>query len=182
MSTTATVTDVKTDVRPEVMNFALQVEQTPDGTDAAGQPKFKTEFVVLTNSKEIDKIKADPDKAKTVVIEQTFGFNKAATPEGFAIAVPDPEERVIIFNAGLVQRARAKATQLLKALDDAGNPEFEPVEGTYDLSEIINTPLQRRNLTPTEKLERAIMATGGLSKEQAAALIAQVLGQGKAQV
>lgn len=185
MGTTATLTpndtnaSVGSDVRPETATLALQVEQTPDGTDAQGQPKFKTEFNVITKGKDLDAIKADPAKASSILIEQTFGYQKPTTTAGFAIAVPDPEEQVIIFNAGLAQRFRSKATQLLKALDEDGNPEFQPVEGTYDMQEELNKPLQRRNLSPSEKLERALKAAG-LSDDMVSQFLQQAFAQQKA--
>jgi len=171
-----TAVTISPDVRPEVATFALQVEQTPDGTDATGAPKFKTEFNVITKGRDLDTIKEkSPD---SILIEQTFGYNKPTSPAGFAIAIPDPDEQVIIFNAGLAQRFRSKATQLLKAVDSDGNPEFQPVEGTYDMQSVLNEPLQRRNLSPTEKLERALTAAG-LSQDMIASFLQQAAAQQK---
>jgi len=167
---------ISPDVRPETATFALQVEQTPDGTDAQGAPKFKTEFNVITKGKDLDTIKEkNPD---SILIEQTFGYMKPTSPEGFAVAIPDPDEQVIIFNAGLASRFRSKAAQLLKGLDDDGNPAFQPVEGTYDMQSVLNEPLQRRNLTPAEKLERALVAAG-LPEDMIANFLQQAAAQQK---
>jgi hypothetical protein len=174
MNDTAVV--ISPDVRPETATFALQVVQTADGTDAAGEPKFKTEFNVITKGKSLDEIKAKaPD---SILIEQTFGYMKPTSPAGFAVAIPDPDEQVIIFNAGLAQRFRSKASQALSALDADGNPEFQPVEGTYDMQAILNEPLQRRNLTPTEKLERALVAAG-LPTDMISSFLQQAAAQQK---
>jgi hypothetical protein len=174
MSDTAVA--ISPDVRPETATFALQVEQIADGTDATGAPKFKTEFNVITKGKDLDTIKEkQPD---SILIEQTFGYMKPTSPAGFAVAIPDPDEQVIIFNAGLAQRFRSKATQLLKALDTEGNPEFQPVDGTFDMQAVLNEPLQRRNLSPTEKLERALVAAG-LPQDMIASFLQQAAAQNK---
>ena len=173
---TDTSASVSADVRSEVATLALTYEKKPDGTDAAGEAKFKIEYNVLTKAKDIDEVKKNnPD---SLLIEQTFGYLKPLTVAGFAEAIPDEDERVVIFQAGLKQRFMSKSAQVLKALDEEGNPEFQPVEGTFDMQEKLNEPLQRRNLSPMDKLAKAVSGViPGVTPEQLAAFIASVQAQ-----
>jgi hypothetical protein len=171
-----TTASVSADVRAEVFTLALTAENVPDGTDATGAEKHKTVFDVLTKQKEIDEAKAK----NIVIIEQTFGYTKPVTVAGFSQLGIDDDELVVIFNAGLKQRASSKSAQLLKALDDEGNPEFQPVEGTFDMQEEINKPLQRRNLSPMDKLVKSLSGVvPGITPEQVAAFLASVQAQQK---
>ena len=164
---------VSTDVRPEVATLALLVEKVPDGTDATGAEKHKIEFTVLTKSKDIEEARAkDPE---SIVIEQTFGYTKPTTVAGLSQIGLDDDEIVIIFNAGLKQRFMSKAGQLIKELDAEGNLEFQPVVGTYDMQEELNKPLQRRNLSPTDKLAKALK--GIIPDDKIAEFIAQAMAQ-----
>ena len=56
------------------------------------------------------------------------------------------------------------------------DPMFEPVEGTYDLREVLNEAAQRRNLSPVDKAVKTLSGLG-LSSEALAAIIAQIRTQ-----
>jgi len=168
MATTATIVDV--DVKPELITYGLYQVSTPDGTDADGQPKFKTELKATSKDTEIEKARA----AGTLIHEQTFGYDKAATVAGIAQVIKDAEEASAIFNAGLKTRLNSRVTALLTATDEEGNPTFVPVDGTYDVRDLLNEAAQRRNLSPIEKAAKTLAGLPNMSPELLATLLAQV--------
>lgn len=167
MSSTATVTDMA--VKPETITFALTATQIPDGVDANNQPKYKTELKAISRDKEITAAKA----AGTILIEQTFSFDKVGTVAGVLSVIKDEEEAVNIFNAGLKIKLNSKVKTLLEDVDEEGNPTFSAVEGTFDIRDLLNEPAQRRNLSLTDKAIRVLMSLG-MTREQALGLLPSI--------
>jgi hypothetical protein len=167
MATTATTVDMAT--KPEMITFGLIGTKTPDGTNADGTEKFKTELKAASRDKEIAKAKEDG----TLLFEQSFTYDKAGTLEGIIEVIKDSEEALAIFNAGLKVRFNSKVVALLTEVDESGDPVFQPQEAAYDMRDALNEPSQKRNLSPIDKAAKALLATG-LSSDQVAALLAQV--------
>lgn len=168
MSTNATVTDMA--VKPETITFALIGSQVKTGVDTEGNPTYKTEYKAASADKTIDEAR----KAGTISFEQTFSFDKAGTVAGINQVIKDDEEATAIFNAGLKVKLNNKVKQLLEATDETtGDPTFEPVEGTFDLRDLLNEAAQRRNLSPVDKAIKTLSGLG-LSPEALAALVGQL--------
>lgn len=166
-------------VKPETVTFGLVGTQTPDGTDAQGAPKFKTELKAVSRDKDIQTAKEKGE----LLFEQTFSFDRAGTLAGIPQVIKDEEEAINIFNAGLKVKLNSRVKAMLEELDENGNPTFQPVEGNYDLADVLNEPAQRRNLSPTEKAIRVLVGLG-MTREQATALVStaqSTVSQGQGQ-
>ncbi len=171
MSTNATVTDLS--VKPETITFALIGTQIKTGVDTEGNPVYKTEYKAASAEKTI----AEAKEKGLVSFEQTFSYDKAGTVAGILNIIKDEEEAVAIFNAGLKVKLNNKVKQLMEETDEVTrDPMFEPVEGTYDLREVLNEAAQRRNLSPVDKAVKTLSGLG-LSSEALAAIIAQIRTQ-----
>lgn len=167
MSTVATTVDVN--VKPEMISFGVIGTKVQTGTDTNNQPVYKTELKAASREKEIEKAKEDG----TLLFEQSFSYDKAGSIEGITEVIKDAEEAVNIFNAGLKVRFNSKVVALLTEVDENGDPTFQPTESSFDMRDALNEPTQRRNLSPIDKAQKALLATG-LPAETVAALLAQV--------
>ena len=88
--------------------------------------------------------------------EQTAREYQARTLDGAKTLVPDEEELVNIFNAGLAAKSDRKLKALFSELtDDEKDFKFTPVE-VYDTQELIQEPTQKKNLTPEDKALRQV--------------------------
>jgi len=166
-------------VKPETVTFGLVGSQVPDGVDANNQPKFKTELKAVSRDKDIAAAKEKGE----LLFEQTFSYNRAGSIEGISQIIKDEEEAVNIFNAGLKVKLNSRVKAMIEEIDDDNNPAFQPVEGTYDLTDVLNEPAQRRNLSPTEKAIRVLVGLG-MTREQATALVSTAqtqVAQGQAE-
>lgn len=80
---------------------------------------------------------------------------KANSIEGARQLVPDEEEFVNLFNAGLRAKGDRQVTAVVtKITDDESNFTFEN-NGVLDTLDLIQEPTQRKNLTPVEKAIRS---------------------------
>jgi len=168
MATTTTITDVA--VKPELITFGVFSVQVKDGTDEGGAPKFKTEYKVTSKDSEIDKART----AGTLVSEQSFSYDRAGNADGILEVIKDSEEAATVFNAGLKTRLISRVTALLLDTDEEGNFSFQPVEGNYDLRELLNEAAQRRNLSPIDKAKKTLAGIPGMTEDMLNAMIAQL--------
>jgi hypothetical protein len=171
MSTLSTVVDLA--IKPEIVTFGLIAIQVPDGTDTAGEPKFRTEFKAASREKEI----ATAKENNTLVFEQSFSYDKAGSYEGLAQVIKDPEELLSIFNAGLKVKFNQKVVALMTEVDEEGNPAFQPVEGSFDMRDSLNEPAQRRSLSPIDKAIRTLKAIPGMSDDAINSIVASLRAQ-----
>jgi hypothetical protein len=153
MATSPITTDTKMALRPETLTYGVIGERVITGKDNAGNDLFKTDLNATINEKAIAKAKENG----TLLFEQTVSFDLAGTIEGFTQVIKDTDECVDVFNAGVKSaRITPRVRTLLTAVDEQGNPSFQPVEGSYDIRELINEEATKKNLTPTEKALRAL--------------------------
>lgn len=99
---------------------------------------------------------------------QTFIIPDVNTLQGCRDLVPDDEEFVNIFSAGLNQKMknRARTAPLTK--------DFEPQPGAIDLTDKANEKSERQRLTPIQKLVKTLEAAfPNLTPEQRQTLVAQ---------
>lgn len=165
---TATVDQNAAGVEPIVKtNFTYVVvrslETKPDGSKVTGEWKSVPE------SDEVDsEILAGTLEEKW---RQTFAIPEVNTKDACSLLVPDDEEFVNIFSAGLNQKMknRARTTPTLK--------DFTPVAGVIDLTDKANEKSERQRLSPAEKLARTLKDMFGdkLGSQDINALMAQAL-------
>jgi hypothetical protein len=167
-----TSAEVSTDLRPEIYTLALIAETVPDGTDAAGEPKTKIEFSVLSKSKDIE----DARSKGTILIEQTFGYQKPVTLAGINKAISDEDALLDLVQESIKRKATYEATKLLRSLDADGNPEFQPIEGTFDMQDLLNKASNRRSTSPLDKVNKMIL-NSGIAPDQLAQLLQAILAQ-----
>lgn len=136
------------------------------GTEASETGPVNT-YKVIPEPKE-----ADDANAKKLasgewkeVSRQTFKAYFAGQFEGIQELVPSEEEIVKMFNRGISVKQQNKARSLMLAED------FEPVDGAYDLREIVAEPTRDRGLTDEEK---ALKVLGKLDPTVLAAVLAQL--------
>ena len=129
-----------------------------------------------------DKLSKEP--GYTLALEQTLKSYRAGTWAGAALIITDEDERVNIFNRGLLQKFGQKATGLLTELnDDETNLKFDPIAGAYDMIDLLNEETKRRNLSPTDKAAAAVRVavtalfpslTGDALEERIMAMLSQM--------
>lgn len=168
MATTNTISDV--DVKPELITFGLYSIQVKDGTDESGAPKYKTDYKVTSKDSEIEKART----AGTLITEQSFSYDRAGSAAGILEVIKDSEEAATVFNAGLKTRLISRVTSLLLDTDEEGNFSFQPVDGNYDLRELLNEAAQRRNLSPIDKAKKTLAGIPGMTEEMLNMMIAQL--------
>lgn len=108
--------------------------------------------------------------------ENTFTRYTVKTEKGFHHLVPDEKQRLYIIQAGLNYVQNAGANQYSVEVKDGTNTKEVAPEPAHngeeiDLRDHINTPTERRALTPEEKLQR-LVASLNLPADQMAALLA----------
>jgi len=166
--TTNTLSDLH--VKPELITFGLYSVQVKDGTDESGVPKFKTEYKVTSKDTEIEKART----AGTLIHEQSFSYDRAGSAEGILEVIKDSEEAAAVFNAGLKTRLISRVTALLLDTDEEDNFSFQPIEGNYDLRDLLNEAAQRRNLSPLDKAKKTLAGIPGMTEEMLNSMIAQI--------
>lgn len=129
--------------------------------DADGNRTVVKEKALQKLQEEATKAGEPPPEAACA---QTFSVVEAENVSDFVTMVPDEAERVNLFNRGVVLKQQAGIRQLL--LD----ANFSPVEGAYDLSEMVAEKRERRAATPEEK---ALKALAALPPEVQAAILAK---------
>lgn len=117
--------------------------------------------------------KEDTDKEITAgdleeEFRQTFIIPDVNTIQGCRDLVPDDEEFVNIFSAGLNQKMKNRARTAILGKD------FKPQPGAIDLTPLANEKSERQRLTPVEKLLKTLEAAfPNFTSEQRQALVAQ---------
>lgn len=169
MGTAATTVDLTT--KPEIITFALIEEKSADGFEPDGTtPRYKSELRAASREKDI----AEAKTKNQVLAEQSFSFDMPGTFEGILEVIPDKDEALQIFKAGYKTRINSRTVALMTETDAEGNPTFQPVDGNYDIRELLREPAQKRNLSPFDKAAKALSSIPGLSTDAVAALIAQI--------
>lgn len=103
---------------------------------------------------------------------QTYTLPEVNTLQGCRNLVPDDEEFVNIFSAGLNQKMKNRARTMGLTKD------FVPVQGVIDLTDKANEKSERQRLSPAEKLARTLADLfPNLSVEMRQQLIAQAQQQ-----
>ena len=137
--------------------------------DAEGKQVVGTGFgdwKSVPESEEVDKDIAAGDLEEA--FRQTFSIPDVNTIQGCRDLVPDDEEFVNIFSAGLNQKMKNRARTIPLTKD------FEPKAGVIDLTELANQKSERQRLSPAEKLARTLeQMFPGLTPEARAQLVQQ---------
>lgn len=133
--------------------YRVYVKPDKEGKIDPKETKFVTAGKDGKTWKELDE-----DSSYTLMLEQTVREYKANSIDGIKSLIPDEEEIVAIFNAGLNAKSDRKIKAELTAITEDGKSlEFDPVE-LFDSLDLIQEPTQRKNLTPVEKATRQIRA------------------------
>lgn len=175
MSTSAVISSPNTaaslPIKNENVDFAVVV--TLDG-----EGKIVPKSVRHTSSeKDIAALESPEYKGKEqIAFKQTVIKPSVGTDEGFAELIPDAEERLNIINKGLSAKFNQKIRTTLIEQDDAGNLVFQPVEGTFDATSLVQEATLRTNLSPTDK---AIKMLANLPEDMRAAILAQFAAAGQ---
>lgn len=114
----------------------------------------------------------------TVLNQNQYKFYTLADESALAVLVPDATQRLYIIQKGLDAIQTAAANKLQTELQDKKDKEDPDVfmynEEVIDLRDSINTPPQKKNLTPLEKFNRAL---GVVNSDELAGLIEQLKRQ-----
>lgn len=112
-------------------------------------------------------------KGLVKLVENTFTWYTLQSEDGFAELVPDAEQRVAIINKGLNAIQTATANQTMVKWDKESASYVTNGE-TIDLREAINEPINRRNMTPVQKVASQLKA---LSVDQRTQLMQMLQAQ-----
>lgn len=170
MATVGTTVDQS--VKPETITYGVLGNKVKTGTDAEGNDTYKTELKTISREKDLEAARKDG----TLLFEQTFSYDRAGTVDGIVKVIHDPDEAVQVFNSGLKIRLNTRINALLTEVDDAGDPKFQPEEGTYDMRDTLNEPAQRKFLSPMEKVDKVLKGLN-LTPEQVAQILANYATQ-----
>lgn len=153
MSTNAVSTDTMA-VTTHNETYRVYVKPDKEGKIDPKETKFVTAGKDNKTWNDLDKLVESGEY--TLMLEQTVREYKANTWDGVAALIPDEEERVNIFNAGLNAKSDRKIKAVLtEVTEDGKSLEFDPVE-LFDTIDLIQEATQRKNLTPIEKATRQI--------------------------
>lgn len=109
--------------------------------------------------------------APEAVRSQTFTLHEAETLADISEVCPNEAVAVDLFNRG------ASLKQLNEIRDLMESEDFEQVEGSYDLKEVISRVTERRKMSPMDKVLKQL---GALSDEEKQAIISRLLGNQEA--
>ena len=181
MSTTATIPSTDTvaamPIKKENVNFAVVFQ-----VDETGSPKRDAKNNVLpprhtSSEKDIaaleasDYIEKTPvEKREMIAFKQTVVKPTAGTLDGFKELISDPEEQLNIVNKGLSSKFNQKIRTILIEQNEDGSLAFQPTDGAYDATALVQAVTERVTLSPTD---RALKALSGLTPENLAAVMAQ---------
>jgi hypothetical protein len=121
-----------------------------------------------------------------LAFEQSVREYKVGSWDAAASLIPDEDERVNIFNAGLIAKTDRKVkAKLTEISNDEKEFTFEPVE-LFDTLELIQEATQRKNLTPLEKAGRQFKTAiklmfPTLSDEEIEAKVSELLSSAQAE-
>lgn len=139
------------------------------------ESKKDAEGNVTTTEKSVpesDEVEQDIVAGKvTEKWRQTFALPEVNTKDACTLLVPDDEEFVNIFSAGLNQKMKNRARTMPLTKD------FQPVQGVIDLTDKANEKSERQRLSPAEKLARTLKDMFGdkLGATDIQSLMAQAL-------
>lgn len=102
------------------------------------------------------------------VRQQTFTIVEAESVDDILIVCPDPDVAVDLFNRG----ATLKQLNEIRDLMESDAADFQTVEGSYDLTEVIARKTERRKMSPLDKVLKAL---GGLSEDEKQAVVSKLL-------
>jgi hypothetical protein len=145
MATTNTTVDMA--LKPQTLDYAV-IEVHKEVKNEDGTTSKDISFVAITGVKEIAKAK----EAGKLKFEQTVSWDDAGNDEGMKQVIKNEKDRAAVFNAGVKSsRINPRVKRVLEEQDENGNLTFEPIQGAFDIRELINEPAQRRTLTDMEK-------------------------------
>jgi hypothetical protein len=181
MSTTAVIPSNDTvaamPIKKENILFAVVF-----AVDETGSPKRDAKGVVMpprhTSSENDIKAleaadyleKTPADKRELIAFKQVVVKPSAGTLEGYAQLITDPDEQLNIINKGIASKFNQKIRTKLIEQNEDGTLVFQPTDGSYDATELVQEVTQRVSLSPTDK---ALKALSSLSPENLAAVMAQ---------
>ncbi len=120
-----------------------------------------------------NKLTEDATKANTEPPEalrrQTFLIHEAESIDDILLLCPNELVAVDLFNRG----ASLKQLNEIRALMESDAADFQVVEGSYDLKDVISRVTERKKMSPMDKVLKAL---GGLSDEERQAIIGKLVG------
>lgn len=175
MSTSAVIpalgTSAALPIKNENVTFAVVVKLGEDN---------KIKAVRHTSSeKDINKLEGIGEDGKThvpYVGDETIAFKQTVlkpsvgTLDGFAELITDADERLNIVNKGIASKFNQKIRTALIEQDEAGNLVFQPTDGVFDATSLVQEAALRTNMSPADK---AMKLLGGLDEATRAAILAQ---------
>ena len=111
-------------------------------TKEADKLKSIRESVFSADNEELSKEGKDTVEA---LAQQTWLTYEAESDEDVAILSPNLAVRLALYNRG------ASLAQLNEIRDKMEDPNFVPVDGVYDLADVLNTVRERRKMSPEDK-------------------------------
>lgn len=143
-------TPISMNVKPQMQNWGVVLVTKEVKQD--GKEKTEYSLKAIQGDKEIE----DARKKGTLQFEQSVAFDFPANDEGFKEIIPDDEERMDTAIAGL--KASRIGPRVRRALEDYETDsdgqlivKFQPLEGNWDIRDLIKEAAKRKNLTPKEK-------------------------------
>lgn len=100
------------------------------------------ESVFTADNEELTKEGKEPIEA---LAQQTFLVYEAESDEDVDTLSQNPTVRVALYNRG------ASLAQLNEIRDKIEDSSFVPVDGVYDLADVLNTVRERRKMSPEDK-------------------------------
>lgn len=186
MATTNTLAEMA--LKPQTRDYAV-IEVHKEVTNEDGSKSNDITFTAISGKETIQKAK-DEGRFR---FEQTVSWNEATNDEGQKKVIRNEKDRAKAFNSGVMSSLiNPRVKRLLEEVEEIENPEnpsgpkikvlvFEPVQGSYDLDEIINEPAQRRSLSDMEKAVAAMKPLfPGKTEEEIYAMLTQLKSMGMA--
>jgi len=150
MSSSSASSSSSVDIKTFNETYRVYVKLGPDGKIVE-----KTMSSSGKDGSAWEKLSKEPDN--NLALEQTLKTYRAGTWAGAALLIEDEEERVNIFNRGIIQKFGQKALALLTELtEDGTNLKFDPISGAYDMLDLLNEETKRRNLSPDDKARKSL--------------------------
>jgi hypothetical protein len=158
MSTVAVTPSTDIAIKPENIEYKVYVKLDGEGK------VIEKETVYSSSAKQIEKLDAEvakPDASIVLAKAQTVKTYKVGSIEGLRELIGDEEEAVNIINRGLAQKFNQKISEYLTDFDSTKQAFVnDQTDEVFDSKELLQEPTQRRNLSPTEKLAKAVKNAG----------------------
>lgn len=155
---------VQTSVRTYKESFAvIEVPKEIEETEKDGHGnKVKVKKTVTVRQgvpedeyrKGKEKATKDNEEYPEALYFQSFVMNEANTPDGAHELAPNAVAFCARFNRGAILIQQQKRRELLE------DPEFNGVEGDYDLREEVNAETERRKADPLGKAAKILGVSG----------------------